>query len=217
LLENKINTEKELIEAKLQAEEEQRVQIGRDLHDGVGQLLAYLSMQLGVVKIKKAFNESELEQLEKSARSALEQVRSLSRILAPPALRDLGLRDAIRELVDSYSMLEKPVVELDIYRQSEDYNLAMDKKIVVYRILQELLSNTFKHAHAQKIGIRLYFDQKQFNLEYHDDGVGFDPAGIKKGVGLESIKSRVGFYKGSVRIDAIPGNGSKTLIQLPLS
>jgi PAS domain S-box-containing protein len=217
LVENKINTEKELIEAKLQAEEEQRVQIGRDLHDGVGQLLAYLSMQLGVVKIKKAFNESELEQLEKSARSALEQVRSLSRILAPPALRDLGLRDAVRELVDSYAILEKPIVELDIYRQSEDYNLAMDKKIVTYRILQELLSNTFKHAHAEKIQIRLYFDQKQFNLEYCDDGIGFDPAGIKKGVGLESIKSRVAFYKGSVRIDAIPGCGSKTFIQLPLS
>ncbi|MFM8806088.1 MAG: PAS domain S-box protein [Sphingomonadales bacterium] len=217
LLENKINKEKELIEAKLQAEEEQRVQIGRDLHDGVGQLLVYLSMQLGVVKIKKTFNESELEQLEKSARSALEQVRSLSRTLAPPALRDLGLRDAIKELVDSYAILEKTELELDIYRQAEDYNLYMDKKIVVYRILQELLSNTFKHAQARKIRIRLSFDQKQFQLEYYDDGVGFDPAGIKKGVGLESIKSRVAFYKGTVRIDATPGSGSKTLIQLPIS
>lgn len=217
LLENKINKEKELIEAKLQAEEEQRVQIGRDLHDGVGQLLAYLSMQLGVVKIKKSFNEAELAQLEKSARSALEQVRSLSRTLAPPALRDLGLRDAIKELIDSYSILENTAFELDIYRQTEDYNLTMDKKIVVYRILQELLSNTFKHAHAAKIGIRLYFNQKQFFLEYSDDGNGFDPTIVKKGVGLESIKSRVAFYKGSVHIAATPGKGSKTLIQLPLS
>jgi PAS domain S-box-containing protein len=216
LLENKITKEKELMEAKLQAEEEQRVQIGRDLHDGVGQLLAYLSMQLGVIKIKKTFNGAELSQLEKSARSALEQVRLLSRTLAPPALRDLGLRDAIKELIDSYTILGKCILELDIYKQAEDYNLSMEKKIVVYRILQELLSNTFKHANAGKVGIRLYFDQKQFYLEYSDDGSGFDPAAIKKGVGLDSIKSRVTFYKGSVHITATPGSGSRTLIQLPL-
>ena len=217
LLESKINKEKELMEAKLQAEEEQRVQIGRDLHDGVGQVLAYLSMQLGVVKIKNRFNREELEQLEKSARSALEQVRSLSRTLAPPALRDLGLRDAVLELVDGYTILKKPIIELDIYRQAEDYNLSMDQKIVVYRILQELLSNTFKHANAAKIEIRLYFDQKQFYIEYNDNGKGFDLAAIKKGVGLESIKSRVAFYKGSVQIVTQPGNGSQTHIQLPLN
>lgn len=209
--------ERALLESKLQAEEEQRVQIGRDLHDGVGQVLAYLTMQLGVVKLKNSFNGAELEQLEKSARSALEQVRSLSRTLAPPALRDLGLRDALMELIDSYTILEKAIIELDIYRQAEDYNLTMEKKIVVYRILQELLSNSFKHAHASKIGIRLYFDQKKFYLDYSDNGKGFDPAAIKKGVGLESIKSRVDFYKGSVQISSHPGNGSQTHIQLPLS
>ena len=217
LLENKINKEKELMEAKLQAEEEQRVQIGRDLHDGVGQVLVYLSMQLGLVKMKSNINAAEMEQLERSARSALEQVRSLSRILAPPALRDLGLRDAITELIDSYAILEKPVFELDIYRQAEDYNLGMDKKVVVYRILQELLANTLKHAHAARVTIKLFFDNKHFHLEYGDDGAGFNPLAVKKGVGLESIKSRVGFYKGEVNIAATPGKGSKTIIQIPLT
>jgi PAS domain S-box-containing protein len=217
LLENKINKEKELMEAKLQAEEEQRVQIGRDLHDGVGQVLVYLSMQLGLVKMKSNINAAEMEQLERSARSALEQVRSLSRILAPPALRDLGLRDAITELIDSYAILEKPVFELDIYRQAEDYNLGMDKKVVVYRILQELLANTLKHAHAARVTIKLFFDNKHFHLEYGDDGAGFNPLTVKKGVGLESIKSRVGFYKGKVNIAATPGKGSKTIIQIPLT
>ncbi|MFM7645208.1 MAG: PAS domain S-box protein [Sphingomonadales bacterium] len=216
LLENKMNKEKELIEAKLQAEEEQRLQIGRDLHDGVGQVLAYLSMQLGMVKLRNSFNETELEQLEKSARSALEQVRSLSRALAPPALRDLGLREAIRELIDSYGILDKPVFELDIYRQAEDYNLSIEKKTVIYRVFQELLANTFKHANANKISIKLYFDQKYFHLEYKDDGKGFDPQFIKKGVGLESIKSRVAYFKGTVAFSPTPGKGNLTIIQLPI-
>lgn len=217
LIENKINKEKELIEAKLQAEEEQRLQIGRDLHDGVGQVLAYLTMQLGMVKIKNAFTEKELEQLEKSARNALEQVRSLSRALAPPALRDLGLREAIRELIDSYGVLEKPVFELDIYRQAEDYNLSLEKKTMIYRIFQELLANTFKHANAKQISIRLFFDQKYFHLEYKDDGKGFDPAVVKKGVGLESIKSRVAYYKGSIQFKSTPGKGNLTIIQVPIN
>lgn len=217
LIENKINKEKELIEAKLQAEEEQRLQIGRDLHDGVGQVLAYLTMQLGMVKIKNAFTEKELEQLEKSARNALEQVRSLSRALAPPALRDLGLREAIRELIDSYGVLEKPVFELDIYRQAEDYNLSLEKKTMIYRIFQELLANTFKHANANQISIRLFFDQKYFHLEYKDDGKGFDPAVVKKGVGLESIKSRVAYYKGSIQFKSTPGKGNLTIIQVPIN
>lgn len=217
LVEARINKEKELIEAKLQTEEEQLVQIGRDLHDGVGQVLAYLSMQLGLFVLNDNINKTALTQLEKSARSALEQVRTLSRTLAPPALRDLGLRDAVKELIEGYGLIEKPVFVLDIYKQNEDYNLNMDKKIMVYRILQELLSNTFKHARANVIGIKLFFDAKRFHLEYSDDGIGFDTSRIKKGVGLESIRSRVAFYKGSVHIDALPGKGSKTIIQIPLS
>ncbi|MBM3914604.1 MAG: PAS domain S-box protein [Sphingomonadales bacterium] len=217
LLESKISKEKELIEAKLRAEEEQRVQIGRDLHDGVGQVLAYLTMQLGMVKIKNSFSATELEQLEKSARTALEQVRSLSRTLAPPALRDLGLREAVRELIDSYAILKKPVFAVDLYRQTEDYNLSLDKKTVVYRILQELLANSLKHAKANKISIRLYFDQKCFHLHYADDGKGFDPQTVKKGIGLESIRSRVDFYKGSTVFTATPGKGCSIVIQIPIT
>jgi signal transduction histidine kinase len=217
LLEAKISKEKELAEAKLRAEEEQRVQIGRDLHDGVGQVLAYLTMQLGMVKIKNSFSTNELEQLEKSARSALEQVRSLSRTLAPPALRDLGLREAVRELIDSYAILKKPVFALDLYRQTEDYNLSLDKKTVVYRILQELLANSLKHAKANKISIRLYFDQKYFHLHYADDGKGFDPQTVKKGIGLESIRSRVDFYKGSTVFTATPGKGCRIVIKIPIT
>jgi PAS domain S-box-containing protein len=217
LLEEKLAKEKELIEAKLQAEEEQRTQIGRDLHDGVGQVLAYLSLRLGLAKMKSSANLDELQQLEQSARSALEQVRLLSRTLAPPALRDLGLRDAVIELVDSYDIIKKPILKLHIYRQSEDYNLNMDKKIMVYRILQELLSNSFKYAKAAKIIIKLYFQNNTFHFEFSDDGVGFDLSTVKKGVGLESIRSRVAFYQGKMTLSTKPGKGNKVSIQLPLN
>jgi PAS domain S-box-containing protein len=217
LHEEKLTKEKELTEAKLQAEEEQRTQIGRDLHDGVGQVLAYLSLRLGLARMKSSTHAEELQELEQSARSALEQVRLLSRTLAPPALRDLGLRDAVIELVDSYDIIKKPVIKLKIYRQTEDYNLSLEKKVMVYRIIQELLANSLKYAQASNIYIELFFRNNAFHFQFSDDGIGFDLSKVKKGIGLESIQSRVAFYKGKVTLSAKPGKGNKVIIQLPLN
>lgn len=216
LIETKLKKEQELIEARLQAEDQQRSQIGRDLHDGVGQMLAYIGMYLDMMKSKGSLNPEEFKKLETALHNTLEQVRTLSRTLAPPALQDLGLRDSIRELIASYSILNKLVFELEIYTQREDYNLNLEKKMVVYRILQELLNNTFKYAEAEKVSIHLYFEDKKFFMEYADDGKGYDPETISKGVGLDSMRSRIAFYKGTLILDSAPGKGSKAHITLPI-
>ena len=216
LIEEKLKKEQELIEARLQAEDQQRSQIGRDLHDGVGQMLAYIGMYVDMLKSKGNLNPDEFNKLESALQNTLEQVRTLSRTLAPPALQDLGLRDSIRELIASYAILNKPVFELQIYTQREDYNLNMEKKMVVYRILQELLNNTFKYAESKKVTISLYFKEKKFFMEYADDGKGYDPATISKGVGLDSMRSRIAFYKGKLVLESAPGKGSKAHITLPI-
>jgi len=216
LLEERIGQEKQILEAKLQAEEEQRSQIGRDLHDGVGQMLAYMSLFLNMIKAKAVYDAADIQQLEKTIKQTLEQVRTLSRTLAPPAIRDLGLRDSVVELVNSYGILTKPVFKLRVYPQRDDEQLTLDKKIVVFRVLQELLNNTFKYAGADTISIHLYFMDSHFFMEYADDGKGFDITKIQKGVGLDSMRSRIGFYKGHIDIQSSPGKGTKTLIQLPI-
>jgi two-component system sensor histidine kinase UhpB len=107
LLNERINREQQLLETKLQAEEEQRSQIGRDLHDGVGQMLAYMQLYIGLLKSNQQFGEKEIAELEKTVEKTLQQVRTLSRSLVPPSIRDLGLREAVIELVDSYAILKK--------------------------------------------------------------------------------------------------------------
>jgi PAS domain S-box-containing protein len=215
LLEERINQEKYILEAKLQAEEDQRSQIGRDLHDGVGQMLAYMSLFLNMIKSKAVYDPVDIAQLEKTVKQTLEQVRTLSRTLAPPAIRDLGLRDSVVELVDSYGILTKPVFKLKVYPQAEDARITLDKKIVIFRVLQELLNNTFKYADADTISIHLYFKGTDLHMDYVDDGKGFDITKIQKGVGLDSMRSRIGFYKGLIEIRSAPGKGTKTFIQLP--
>jgi PAS domain S-box-containing protein len=216
LIEEKLKKEQELIEARLQAEDQQRSQIGRDLHDGVGQMLAYIGMYIEMLKSKGTLNPEEFNKLESALHNTLEQVRTLSRTLAPPALEDLGLRDSIRELIASYAILKKPVFELQIYTQREDYNLNQEKKMVVYRILQELLNNTFKYAEANKVSIHLYFKDRKFYMDYTDDGKGYDPETISKGVGLDSMRARITFYKGSLVLDSAKGKGSRAHIALPI-
>ena len=216
LIDQKIKKEKELIEARLQAEDQQRSVIGRDLHDGVGQMLAYIGMYVGMIKSKGTLEATEFNELEKALQNTLEQVRTLSRTLAPPALQDLGLRDSIRELIASYAILQQPKFHLKLYSQREDYNLSVEKKMVVYRILQELLNNTFKYAEANNVSINIYFRGKKLHMDYTDDGRGYNPETISKGVGLDSMRSRITYYKGSIELESSPGNGSKAFITLPI-
>jgi PAS domain S-box-containing protein len=217
LQEERINKEKEVFEATMQAEEEQRAHIGRDLHDGVGQMLAYMTLYINMIKAKGIYSLHEMGELEKSVKHTLEQVRTLSRTLTPPAIRDLGLRDAVIELVNSYGILEKPVFQLKVYPQDQDDQVQMDKKHVIYRVIQELLNNAFKYADADKIYLELKIEQQQFIMLYQDDGKGFDTKKIKKGVGLDSMRSRIKFHKGFITISTAPGKGVKINIQMPLN
>lgn len=215
MIEDRINREKELLETKLQSEETQRALIGKDLHDGVGQQLTYIGLLLKKIKLNNKINAGQLIEVEKSISDTLNQVRIISRTLTPPAIKDLGLRDSIKELIASYSIVDKPRFSLNIYPQEEDYNLSLDKKIVVYRILQELLSNSFKYAHANKIAVSVLFTKVGLTLEFKDDGVGFNLKETRKGVGLRSMQSRVEFYGGELAIKTSPGKGCITKAIIP--
>ena len=216
LREQGIRREKDLSEARMQAEDQQRYEIGQDLHDGVGQMLALINMYAGVIRSKGTLTKKELKELEDAIQKTIEQVRNLSRLLAPPELKDIGLRESIRELINSCSIMKKPSFKLEIYPVEDDYNLNMDKKRMVYRVLQELLNNTFKHAEAENVEMKLLFDKKNFYLYYQDDGQGFDQNNIKKGIGLDSIESRIKYHQGTLKLESTPGKGSKTTITLPI-
>jgi PAS domain S-box-containing protein len=218
LLTERIGREQQLLETKLQAEEEQRAQIGRDLHDGVGQMLAYMQLYIGLLKTNQQFGEKEIAQLETTVEKTLQQVRLLSRSLVPPSIRDLGLREAVIELVDSYAILKKPKFHLKIFSSSERLGnrMTIEQKIMVYRVLQELISNSLKYADATNIRIKFSYMENNLLFEFEDDGKGFDMSNVRRGVGLGSIRSRVEYYKGTTKYESAPGRGMISVIILPL-
>jgi len=210
-----IQKEKQLIEARIQAEENQREIIGRDLHDGIGQMLVYLGLYLKLLKEKKTIKHTDIEKAESTIQKTLDETRRLSRNLAPPTIKELGLKDSIVELIGSFSILLKPTFKLNIYKGSDPEKLQYDQKIMMYRIVQELCSNTFKYANAKKVSIDLLGDIHGLNLKYHDDGIGFDTKKMKTGIGLKGILSRVEYYGGKFVIESSPQKGIQVLLNLP--
>jgi signal transduction histidine kinase len=175
-----------------------------------------MQLYIGLLKTNQQFGEKEIAELEKTVDNTLQQVRTLSRSLAPPSIRDLGLKDAIVELVESYSILERPKFHLRIQPGNAFNEMKMEQKIMAYRVLQELISNTFKYADANNVRIKYSFVEDNLLFEYEDDGKGFDIASVRKGVGLESIRSRVEYYKGTVKYDTSPGKGMIAVIMMPV-
>lgn len=216
LLQESVQKEKELMEARLQAEEEQRDVIGRDLHDGVGQMLAYLSLYFNILKEKGVISLEDIEKAQSTILKTIDEVRRLSRNLAPPAIKDLGFREAVIELINSYGIITKPSFNLKIYKGVDPDTLLHEHKIMLFRVIQELSSNTFKYAKANKVDIKIVLENKGIAMSYEDDGIGFEMKTVKKGIGLKSILSRVEFYGGNVKIQTKPGNGIKVIINLPL-
>jgi PAS domain S-box-containing protein len=215
LLVESVKKEKELMEAKLQAEEEQREMIGRDLHDGVGQMLAYLSLYFNVLKEKSTINSEDIDKAQTTLKSTIDEVRRLSRNLAPPAIKDLGFREAVIELINSYGIIPKPKFQLSIYKGKDPGQLLHEHKLMLFRVIQELSSNTFKHAKAENVIIKIDYSADHLEMLYKDDGIGFDNNHSKKGVGIKSIFSRLEFYGGKINFITQPGKGTEVIIKLP--
>jgi signal transduction histidine kinase len=170
---------------------------------------------MNVLKEKEIIEPADIDKAQSTIKKTIDEVRRLSRNLAPPAIKDLGFRDAVVELIGSYAIIPKPLFKLKIYRGQDPSMFLYEQKIMLFRILQELISNTFKYADANLVEIKIEFDKEQINLKYKDDGKGFDLATVKKGIGLKGILSRIEFYGGHLKINTKPNKGTEVLINLP--
>jgi signal transduction histidine kinase len=178
-------------------------------------MLAYLSLYFNVLKEKNSINNEDIEKAQTTLKSTIDEVRRLSRNLVPPAIKDLGFREAVIELISSYGIIPKPKFQLKIYKGKDPDKLLHEHKLMMFRILQELSSNTFKHAKAENVDIDIEFSEAGLQMRYKDNGIGFDNNNSKKGVGLKSIFSRLEFYGGKTIINTNPGKGLEVIIKLP--
>lgn len=188
LLKKQFEHEKEVFSAIITTQEEERRIIGKELHDEVSSVLYAIKLNL---KTNSANNQN-IESVDK----LITITRNISHLLSPPELELLGFYDSINELC---TRLSNPNLKINIDDSSNDIipNKNYQLSIMLYRIIQELITNTIKHANANEINIIFKNTNTSFYILYKDNGIGINPNIINqsKSLGLKNILSRVEFIK----------------------
>lgn len=192
--------------------EEERGRIARDLHDGIGQSLIILKNKVN----KKADNSVETqEQLDQNFSEIIEEIRSISRSLIPPELKRLGLRKAIENRLNEVTSGASIFVSTEI-NDLDKLKIEDHQSLRIYRIIQELSTNTIKHSEATAIKLEAHFADGELTLIYQDNGIGLDRDKWKSAdnsVGLRSILQRLNYLNGSIKIER-PKKGFKVIMKL---
>jgi signal transduction histidine kinase len=139
--------------------------------------------------------------------SAIEEIRKLSKTLITPLIKEIGLKDSVKDLTEEIMLVHPIQIVFTVKNFIED-NLNDKFKLNIFRIVQEQINNILKHAHAKKINIVMEECDGNLLIAVSDDGVGFDTTKKKTGVGITNIKSRSELYSGIVLLTSIQGKGT---------
>lgn len=207
LEEERSRGQKEIMEAVIAAEEKERQEIGRELHDNVKQILGTSLLYLGMAKkCEDGKTHPHLDEMNKLINMAIEELRNLSHSMISPFVEDYGLINALDYLLHTTSKTTGLNINTRFNNIHEDL-LSNKLKISVYRIAQEQLNNIIKYAKATRVEFTLLQTRNSLTLGITDDGVGFDPQQQKSGVGLKNIRTRAAIFNGEMKLNTAPGKG----------
>ena len=213
-----LEEEKKLLAARsiVEGQEEERKRIAKELHDGLGVLLSTAKMQFTTIKDKSPENKPLIEKATKLLEQAAGDVRKISHNMMPGLLTRFGLYEATEDLFEQLDETEGLNAGIQIIGDTR--RLPENTEIMLYRIIQEMVNNTLKHAEAKNISMNMKIQPELLNIQYSDDGKGFDVEEKieSKSIGLTSIQSRVKFLEGELSTESKPGAGVSYFVQIPI-
>jgi signal transduction histidine kinase len=191
--------QKLLIQTELETLERERIRIAKDLHDSVSPNI--LAAKLITKNIIKKYEPESIETIESQFQAALKEIKSIVYDLEPPGLIQFGLQSGLKNYIDRIS--SATLLKVDLKLEGDEIK---ESKITIpiFRILQELISNTLKHSQADCITLLLQVNKDRIKLLYTDNGVGFDKTKIQPGLGLHNIESRVLTLNGRLQFNSGP-------------
>ncbi|WP_165967172.1 sensor histidine kinase [Jeotgalibacillus sp. S-D1] len=205
----------------IEAQEEERKRLSREIHDGPAQMMANVLMRSDLIeKVYKSQGADqaivEIQQLKSMVRSALSEVRRIIYDLRPMALDDLGLIPTLRKYLSSIEEYSNGT-KLSFVQIGEESRLNPKYEISIFRLIQESVQNALKHANATEINVKVEIRSNLISIVVKDDGKGFDSAEKKQGsFGLIGMKERVDLLAGEMAVHSTPGSGTLIMIQVPL-
>lgn len=217
LVAGQVSHQKQLTQATIDGQEAERREIGKELHDNIGQQLTTIKLFLDMVK-STANNEATMEMANmalKGVRDVINEIRSMSRALVPYTLKDLGLIDSITELMEAASRVQMANIEF-VNENFDEEIIPENQKLTLFRIIQEQLNNIAKHAEAKNVIITLQNTGLGVALEIKDDGQGFDSQKIRNGLGITNICNRAELFGGTAQVLSQPGKGCTVKVIMPI-
>ncbi|WP_241697194.1 sensor histidine kinase [Winogradskyella eckloniae] len=205
----------ELLATQQEIQEETLKYVGRELHDNIGQLLVLSSMQLKVASSAVTDEaKSKVGYATDALKNALEEVRALSKSLNSDVINNLGFEATVRNEVERLNKSGLILSQLDITGTKVHFENKKDE-IILFRILQEFISNTLKYAEAEQISVQLDYQEKMLIINLEDDGEGFDLELAKKSSGLINMEKRAELLNAEFILETSKGKGTQLRLKYP--
>lgn len=208
----------------LDAQEEERKEISRELHDEIAQVLTAINVRLSALKLEASRNgkglRGKIANTQRLVNRSVEIIHRFARELRPAMLDNLGLNPALRAYLQLHGKRAGIPVEFTTVADVE--RLPNRKRTVLYRVAQEALTNVIRHAHARHVAVRIRKASGAIVMEVRDDGAAFDVRRILsskklKRLGLIGMRERVEMVGGSFAVESVRGKGTLVQARIPLN
>ncbi|HUZ58370.1 MAG TPA: PAS domain S-box protein [Hanamia sp.] len=210
--------ENKMIKAIIKTQEEERYEIGGELHDNICQILAAAKMSLSMMKPSLTPSVIDLyNQSSEGIMMAVEEIRNLSHRLAPAFFDNTKLEEAFEGLFKTFNVRDTYNVSMNFESSAKNYPINQETQLSLYRILQEQLRNIITHAKCTSIEVGVFIKNDKLEMRIADNGIGFNMNQVKDGIGLSNMKRRAEIISGEFHINSSQGKGCEILITIPIT
>lgn len=211
-----VQFQKILLQTQLEIQEQTFNTISREIHDNVGQVLSLAKVQLNIMEQDEAKHTNLLTDVKDNISKAMTDLRDLAKSLNADRIEELALKELIEA---EFSRINRSgVLKTHLYVKGTEKIICSQKKLILFRMIQEGFQNVIKHTQATAIVLVLKFEEQQLQVLIYDNGKGFDMAQLNehtKGLGLRNIDKRCKLIQGSSEIESNPGNGTTLKLIIP--
>jgi len=211
--------EAEKTKAIIMGEEQERLRMARELHDGVGQMMSAAKMNLSALEqplqLPDEATARKYQQVISLVDTSCAELRNIAHNLAPYSVQQLGFANALRNLVQK---IDQEKLAINLFMDPLPEPLDEVRASTLFRVIQECINNVLKHADAHNLDIAVICEKERLSVSIEDDGKGFDTQDTDSsaGIGMENIRKRIRYLDGTVEWDSAPGKGTLVAISIPL-
>jgi signal transduction histidine kinase len=212
IIDQKIQEQKTVARAILQAQERERNHLGQELHDNINQILVSAKLLLEYASLEPGDASELVIKAMNLVDSSIIEIRQLSSRQVTPS-KNRNLQQLLTSLMESIQSNSN--IETEIHYQLQDSPISDELKLNIYRVVQELVNNIIKHAEASRVKLEVYTAAGLININMEDNGKGFDPDVRRSGIGISNLRNRVEAFNGNIEIRSSPGKGCHVDVSIP--